>query len=108
RAAEPRRSPLAVGADLTGHAGGAGPAPPRRHVGSPGPRRWFCGAPCGDGAVDDAPAGAPRTPQSQDGPEPTAAPARGVGRAPAGYGARRAREGDSPGPSLARASSLGT
>ena len=27
RAAEPRRSPLSVGADLTGHAGGEGPSP---------------------------------------------------------------------------------
>jgi len=33
RAAEPRRSPLSVGADLTGHIGREGPSPHRRHVG---------------------------------------------------------------------------
>lgn len=33
RAAEPRRSPLSVGADITGHPGGEGPSPHRRHVG---------------------------------------------------------------------------
>lgn len=33
RAAEPRRSPLSVGADVTGHTGGEGLSPHRRHVG---------------------------------------------------------------------------